>query len=102
MNTPTLFEQLLMIGAISFVIGVIIYKHPVAATCLAPIANFILYLCLRDWSDFDAHAIWETPGSSLSWLIVFSAYFALIALPSLIGVTIGWIFRQRLCAVPAK
>jgi hypothetical protein len=102
MTTHTLFEQLLVTGAISFVIGIVLYKHSVAATCLAPIANFILYLCLRDWSDFDAHAIWETPGSSLSWFIVLSAYFVLIAFPSLIGATMGWIFRKQLSAVLAK
>ena len=92
----SLIEYFSWFLAASFVVGAILYKWPVTAMVVCPLLSFAYYLLARDWSDFDASAIWSTPGATATWVLGMAVYFALYGFPSIVGAAVGFVTMQLL------
>jgi hypothetical protein len=85
----SLIEYLSWFLAGSFVVGGILNRWPITAMVVCPLLSYTFFLLARDWSDFDASAIWSTPGSTASWVFSLALYFVLHGFPSIVGAAVG-------------
>ncbi len=91
---------ILALFLIAFFIGIIWRWRAVNLFIIGAVFTVVLFIALRDWSDFSFTAILHNPNSWDSWIFMLPIeflYFAIpVGIPIFIGCVIGLLMRKTL------